>query len=118
MPYPRMKHIFMPILAAAVAPSPASWAEEPAVKPDPRLWAEYQACSASAAVRVLGAAEAQACAQSYLLLKLSLLPGVDLEMFRSLRLAERHRVQQEGYAAYLDWRARSEREGAFPDGGG
>ena len=105
------------MLLGGLALAGAASAGERIVPPDPELLARYRACSAEAATRGMGPGEAQACAWTYLLLKLSLLPGVDLETFRSLDPAGRQAVQQEGYAAYLAWKAQSGTARAFGAGG-
>ncbi len=76
--------------------------------PDQALLAAYETCSGAAEVRLLSISEASLCANTYLRLKLSFLPDVNLEEFRSLPALERWEIQQQGYRALLDWRENGE----------
>ena len=76
------------------------------VSPDENLLTSYELCSESAEFRVLSRAEAESCSEDYLKLKLSFLPGVELDQFRSLPAAEQWEIQQRAYFALLEWRER------------
>ncbi|MEM0949272.1 MAG: hypothetical protein AAGK37_17875 [Pseudomonadota bacterium] len=90
------------VLAALFIPMAAT-AEDLPSHPDMKFLVLHKSCNATAAKRRMSAGEAQFCAANYLRLKLSFLPDVDLEWFYALGFAERHAVNQEGYAAYLAW---------------
>ena len=96
-------------LAAAVSYAPIGDAEERTdrphvMAPDVNLLAAYEDCSHAAEVRLLSLEEATRCSETYLLLKLSFLPEIDIAEFKSLPPQERWEIQQRGYAALVAWR--------------
>ena len=96
-------------LAAAVSYAPIGDAEERTDRPhittpDVNLLAAYEDCSHAAEVRLLSLEEATRCSETYLLLKLSFLPEIDIAEFKSLPPQERWEIQQRGYAALVAWR--------------
>ena len=96
-------------LAAAVSYAPIGDAEERAdrphvMAPDVNLLAAYEDCSHAAEVRLLSLEEATRCSETYLLLKLSFLPEIDIAVFKSLPPQKRWEIQQRGYAALVAWR--------------
>lgn len=98
------------VSAASLLPFTAI-AEDAPAQPDFDLLTRYEACSSIAAERGLPPNEARECAGSYMLLKLSFLPEINLEDFNALKPAERHTVNQDAYAAYRAWQEwLSERE--------
>lgn len=76
-----------------------------AVAPDMEVMETYTTCSAEAEHRLLSHSEAQLCLDAYLRLKLSFVPGMDMDRFRRLSIEERWKVNQQGYGAYVAWKA-------------
>lgn len=74
--------------------------------PNKKLLAAYMECSKAAEGGILSRTKAKDCSETYLLLKLSFLPDVKFEEFRSLAPRERWKIQQRGYAALRDWKER------------
>ncbi|MDV7145003.1 hypothetical protein R3X27_20175 [Tropicimonas sp. TH_r6] len=74
------------------------------VAPDENLVASYQRCSRDAEIRMLPFVEARNCSQSYLELKLSLLPDVGYTEFGSLPAVEQREIEKRGYSAFLSWK--------------
>lgn len=72
--------------------------------PDLNLLAAYQDCSREAEDRLLSLEEATRCSETYLLLKLSFFPEIDIAEFKALPPKERWEIQQRGYAALVTWR--------------
>ncbi|SMX22517.1 hypothetical protein [Boseongicola aestuarii] len=96
-------------LAAAVSYAPIGNTEERTnrqqiIAPDANLLSAYEDCSHAAEVRLLSLEEATRCSETFLLLKLSLLPEVDIAEFKSLPPQERWEIQRRGYAALVAWR--------------
>lgn len=96
-------------LAAAVPFAPLKGTEPgnqgaQLVDPDWKLLSSYETCSDAAAERLLSFSEATHCSEIYLHLKLSFLPDVEYEDFKSLPPEERWRIQQRGYAAFVAWK--------------
>lgn len=89
--------------AALFAASPGH-ADDP-VLPDMAVWRIYSDCSAEATRRRLTNDEALACLDAYLRVKLSFLPGMDIERFLKLAPDARWEVNRRAYAAYVAWKA-------------
>lgn len=75
--------------------------------PDANDLRTYLECSAAAEVRLLGFDEATLCSTTFMRIKLSLVPDIDLETFNSLLPMEKSAVDRLGYRRYLDWKQRN-----------
>jgi hypothetical protein len=69
--------------------------------------AVYIRCSDVAAERLLSFEEAQICGLTFLRIKLSFLPDVDIERYRGMSAAQKAEANRRGYAAYRAWLAAS-----------
>ena len=67
------------------------------------LYREYSECSKTAIERAVSMSEAEACADLYLRLKLSFLPGSEYNRFKTLSAATRAYAHEKAYAAYRAW---------------
>lgn len=67
------------------------------------LYRQHMSCTTSATERMLSSDEAAACSRAFLGLKLSFLPGSDIERFRTLSPAARASGNAKGYDAYRAW---------------
>lgn len=70
------------------------------------LYRRHVQCSDAASERMLSVDEAAVCVDTYLMLKLTFLPGADAVRFRTLSPATRALAHQKAYAAYRAWRHR------------
>jgi hypothetical protein len=87
--------------AVARTPAPA----QDLAEHDWGLFVDYLVCSETAAIRVMSQSEAASCILLYTEVKLTFVPEVDLVAFLRMPPLERHRVNLQGYAAYVEWRA-------------
>ncbi len=71
--------------------------------PNPALLTRYLKCSAEAERRVLSAAEANECGESYLELKLSFLPEVGPSEFQAMNVEQKVLANRQGYEALRTW---------------
>ena len=67
------------------------------------LHARYLDCSAHAAEGFLGGLEAMTCAETFMRLKLTFLPGATYESFITRSPQSRALANAKGYAAYRAW---------------
>lgn len=67
------------------------------------LYRQYAQCTSAAAERMLNSEDAAACSRVFLRLKLSFLPGSDIDRFESLSPATRAIGNAKGYSAYRAW---------------
>lgn len=70
----------------------------------PSMLTEYLVCSSEAKVRILGRAEASACTEAYMAVKLSFIAGVDPETYRQMSTEEQIEVNNRSYQAFSNWR--------------
>jgi hypothetical protein len=96
----RVKYLLQPVLCVALA---GSGAAEPS-RADLEIFA---GCASAAQTRALAAEDARVCAETFLRIKLSFLPEVGPDRFRTLTPVERARTNRAGYLAYMHWRAAS-----------
>lgn len=68
------------------------------------LIAAHFACSDMASERYLSPGEIQYCSAIYQEIKLSFVPGVDLETYFQLSAPEQSAVNKEGFTAFYTWR--------------
>ena len=69
------------------------------------VFVEYLACSETAAIRVMSEEEAAPCILLYTQVKLTFVEDVDLDTFMQMPPEERHAVNMQGYAGYVEWRS-------------
>ena len=69
------------------------------------LIATYLMCSEAAEVRVLNASEIESCTSIYMQVKLSFIPDIEVNDYQRATATERAALNQQGYAAFLAWRA-------------
>ena len=67
------------------------------------LYRQHMQCMSAATERMLNSDEAAACSRVFLSLKLSFLPGSDIERFGALSPAARAMGNVKGYNAYRAW---------------
>ena len=80
---------------------------ENAAGPDKADLVHFLECSETARMHVLSLEEAANCLRTYMRIKLSFVPGVNLDDFESLSPSERAAVNLVGYRRYMEWRSRN-----------